>query len=188
MKLLFDLLPVLFFFIGYKFCGIYIATAIAMMAACIQVIIFRIKYLRYEKMHLVSLVLIVTLGGATLMFHNPAFIKWKPTGIYWLTSLIFLGSRFIGQKPIIQRMLDHEINLSLHIWYWLNYAWVIFFLLMGVLNIYVAYYFTTDVWVSFKLFGGAGLTLLFVVLQALYLSQYLVTEKKLIAGRARHLK
>ena|SRR3990167_1657474 len=184
MKLLFDLLPVLFFFISYKFFGIYIATAIAMLAAFTQVVVFRIKYRRYEKMHLLSLGLICLLGGATLAFHNPEFIKWKPTGIYWLTALVFLGSRFFGQKPIIQRMMDSEINLPINVWYWLNYAWVLFFLLMGVLNLYVAYYFNTDIWVSFKLFGGAGLTLLFVVLQAFYLSQYLLIDKKILPTKS----
>lgn len=147
-----------------------------MVASLLQVIFFRLKHQRYEKMHLISLVLIFVLGGATLLLHDPWFIKWKPTGIYWLTSLVFLGSRFIGSKTIIQKMMDSNISLPLNIWYRLNYAWVLFFVFMGSLNLYVAYHYSTDIWVNFKLFGGAGLTLIFVFLQAAFLSRHLVEK------------
>ncbi|OGV51998.1 MAG: septation protein A [Legionellales bacterium RIFCSPHIGHO2_12_FULL_42_9] len=177
MKPLFDFFPIVLFFIGYKFFGIYNATAVAMAASIAQVIFFRIKYQRYEKMHLISLALILVLGGATLFFHDPWFIKWKPTGIYWLTAIVLLTSRFFGTKTLTQKMMESNINLPTHIWYRLNYAWTNFFTLMGGLNLYVAYYYTTDAWVNFKLFGGVGLTLLFVILQAFYLSQHLIEEK-----------
>ena len=104
MKLLFDIFPIFIFFVCYKFYGIYTATVIAMLASIFQVILFRIREQRYEKMHLISLVMIVVLGGATLFFHNPAFIKLKPTGIYWLSAVAFLGSFFIGKKTLIQKM------------------------------------------------------------------------------------
>ncbi len=97
-------------------------------AALIQVAFYRLKHQRYEKMHLISLALIFVLGGATLFFHNPWFIKWKPTGIYWLTSLVFLGTSFIGSKPLIQKMMDGNISLPQKIWYRLNYAWAVFLL------------------------------------------------------------
>src|SRR3990167_959160 len=177
MKPLFDFFPIVLFFIGYKFFGIYNATAVAMAASIAQVIFFRIKYQRYEKMHLISLALILVLGGATLFFHDPWFIKWKPTGIYWLTATVLLVSRFIGQKTLTQKMMESNIHLPPHIWYRLNYAWVGFFVLMGSLNLYVAYFFTTDAWVNFKLFGGVGLTLLFVILQAIYLSHHIIEKK-----------
>lgn len=172
MKLLFDFFPILLFFICYKFFGIYPATAVAMIASVLQVVIHRIKHQRYEKMHLISLGLILILGGATLFFHNPWFIKWKPTGIYWLSSLVFLGSSFIGKKPLIQKMMESNVTLPTPIWQRLNIAWSIYFLLMGGLNLYVAYYYDTDIWVNFKLFGGAGCMLLFVFIQALYLSKH----------------
>lgn len=172
MKLLFDFFPILLFFICYKFFGIYTATAVAMGASVVQVLFYRIKHHRYEKLHLVSLSLILVLGGATLFFHNPWFIKWKPTGIYWLSSIVFLGSTFIGKKPIIQAMMDKNINLPQKIWLRLNIAWGAYFMVMGALNLYVAYNFDTDFWVNFKLFGGAGFMILFVFLQALYLTRH----------------
>lgn len=177
MKLLFDFFPILIFFISYKMFGIYTATTIAMAASLLQVIFYRVKHQRYEKMHLISLALIFVLGGATLFFHNPWFIKWKPTGIYWLTSLVFLGSSFFSSKPLIQKMMDGNISLPQKIWYRLNYAWAIFFVLMGAVNLYVAYSYSTDVWVNFKLFGGSGLTLIFVFLQALYLTRHLIEKE-----------
>jgi intracellular septation protein len=176
MKLLFDLFPVLLFFISYKFFGLYYATAIAMVAAVMQVVVFRLKYQRYERMHILSLILILTLGGATLIFHDPWFIKWKPTGIYWVTAAALLGSRFFSDKTLIQKIMENDISLPCNIWQRLNYAWVIFFVCMGIINLYVAYYFNTDSWVNFKLFGGAGLTLLFVIIQSFYLSQHLIAK------------
>jgi intracellular septation protein len=172
MKLLFDFFPIILFFICYKFFGIYIATGVAMLASLIQVIIHRLRHQRYEKMHLISLGLILVLGGATLFFHNPWFIKWKPTVIYWLSSIVFFVTTFIGKKPIIQKMMESNIDLPISIWRRLNIAWAIYFLLMGGLNLYIAYTYNTDIWVNFKLFGGAGCMLLFVFLQALYLTKH----------------
>ena len=177
MKLLFDLFPILVFFCCYKLYGIYTATAFAMVAAVLQVMFYRLKHQRYERMHLVSLALIVILGSATLFFKNPWFIKWKPTGIYWFSSLLFFGSSFLGNKPLIQKMMEANINLPSKIWYRLNGAWCVFFIMMGSINLYVAYSFDTDFWVTFKLFGGIGFTLAFVFLQALYLSKHLSVKE-----------
>ena len=174
MKLLFDFFPIVLFFIAYKLFDIYIATGIAMAGAIFQVIFHRIKYQRYEKQHLAGLALILVLGGATLFFHNPWFIKCKPTGIYWLTSLIFLGSAFIGKKTIIQKIMDSNVSLPAKIWKRLNYAWATYFIIMGGLNLYVAYFYTTDFWVNFKLFGGVGCMIVFVFIQALYLTKHAV--------------
>jgi len=138
-----------------------------------QVAFYRLKFQHFEKMHLYSLAIIVVLGGATLAFHNPWFIKWKPTGIYWLSALVFLYSSFIGAKPIIQKMMEANILLERRIWLRLNNAWAVFFVMMGSLNLYVAYNFDTDTWVNFKLFGGIGITLLFVLIQAFYLSKHM---------------
>lgn len=176
MKLLFDFFPILLFFICYRLFDIYTATAVAMASSVVQVIFYRIKNQRYEKLHLVSLSLILVLGGATLFFHNPWFIKWKPTGIYWLSSIVFMGSTFLGKKPLIQSMMDKNINLPQTVWRRLNIAWAIFFFLMGAVNIYVAYYFDTNFWVNFKLFGGAGFMLVFVFLQAMYLTRHMIEQ------------
>jgi intracellular septation protein len=173
MKLLFDFFPIVLFFIVYKLFGIYTATAVAMLASVSQVAFYRLKFQHYEKMHLFSLAIIMVLGSATLFFHNPWFIKWKPTGIYWLSALIFFGSSYIGNKPIIQKMMEANVSLRSQIWHRLNVAWSLFFVVMGALNLYVAYHFDTDVWVNFKLFGGVGFTVLFVLLQALYLAKHM---------------
>lgn len=173
MKLLFDFFPIVLFFIVYKTCDIYTATAVAMAASISQVVFYRLKFQHYDKLHLISLAIIVFLGGATLFFHNPLFIKWKPTGIYWLSALVFFGSSFIGSKPLIQKMMEANVQLSRKIWHRLNVAWSLFFIVMGGLNLYVAYYYNTDAWVNFKLFGGVGLTLLFVLIQAFYLTKHM---------------
>lgn len=176
MKLLFDFFPIILFFIGFKLFGIYNATAIAMVASIIQVAAYRLRQGHYEKIHLISLAIIMVLGGATLFFHNPWFIKWKPTGIYWITALIFLGSCHIGERSLIEKMMDGNINLPKIIWKRLNYAWTLFFIVMGSANLYVAYNYSTDAWVNFKLFGCAGFTLVFVFLQALYLTKHMVEK------------
>lgn len=178
MKFLVDFFPIILFFIGYKLFGIYVATGIAMVASALQVVFFRLKHHRYDKMHLFSLVIILVLGGATLFFHDPWFIKWKPTGIYWLTGLVFLFSPLVTQKPLIQKIMEGNISMPNKIWFRLNMAWVLFFIFMGALNIYIAFSFSTDAWVNFKLFGGAGLTLLFVFLQAIYLTRHALDKEK----------
>lgn len=173
MKLLFDFFPIVLFFIVFKFWGIYTATAVAMLASLSQVVLFRLKFRRFEKMHLISFAIIMILGGATLFFHNPVFIKWKPTGIYWFTAIVFFSSSFIGSKPLIQKMMEANVSLERGIWHRLNAAWSLFFVVMGSLNLYVAYYYDTDAWVNFKLFGGVGFTLIFVLIQALYLTKHM---------------
>lgn len=178
MKLLFDFFPIVAFFLSYKLQGIYFATVVAMAMSIIQVIIYKIKYDKFEPVYVIGLLLIVLLGGATLLFKNPWFIKLKPTGIYWLTAIAFMTSSFAGKRPIVQRMMEGSINLPILIWHRLNYAWVGFFVILGLLNLVIAYNYDTNTWVNFKLFGGAGLTLLFVFVQALYLTKH-ATEKSL---------
>jgi len=177
MKLLFDFLPILLFFIAYKISGIYVATAVIIVASAAQVGLFWLKHHRVEKMHLVTLVLVVILGGATILLHNPLFIYWKPTIVNWLFALVFLGSQFIGQKNLLQRMLEGQITVtSQHVWLRLNIAWVAFFIAMGAVNLYVAFNFEENTWVNFKLFGMMGLTIVFVIAQSLYLARYIIPE------------
>ena len=177
MKILFDFFPIFLFFITYRLFGIYTATAVAIVSSSLQVIIYRITHKHYEKMHLASFFLILILGGATLFFHNPWFIKFKPTGVYWLMSIAILLSQWMGAKPLVQKMMETNIDLPAEIWKRLNLAWSIYFALLGVVNLYIAYYFSTDIWVNFKLFGGVGLTLVFVVIQAVYLTRHIGTGK-----------
>lgn len=173
MKFLFDLLPVLLFFIAYKLDGIYVATAVLIVTSLAQVAWLWFRHRRIEKMPLITALLVLLLGGATLLLHDETFVKWKPTVVNWLFALAFLGSQFIGGKTLIERMMGGAIDLPAEIWSRLNTLWVAFFALMGVANLYVAFNFATDTWVNFKLFGMLGLTLVFVVLQSFYLARHL---------------
>jgi intracellular septation protein len=169
MRLLFDFFPVFLFFIAFKWAGIYMATTVTMIAACLQVGIYWLKYRKFEILHVITLATILILGGSTLLLHNELFIKWKPTAIYWVFALTFLGSQFVGEKLLIQRLLDKQMKIPLFAWQRLNTMWIIFFVFMGALNIYVVYHFSTDIWVNFKLFGTFGLSLVFLVIQGIYL-------------------
>ena len=172
MQTLFDFFPILLFFICYKFFGIYVATGTAMVASLAQVIIFRIRFQKYETMQLISMAMILVLGGLTLIFHNPWFIKWKPTVIYWLSAIVILFTATFNSKSLIQKLMENNIQLPPKIWKRLNYSWVVFFTLMGSLNIYIAYHFDTDTWVNFKLFGGSGCLIIFILGQAFFLTRY----------------
>jgi intracellular septation protein len=179
MKFLFDFLPVLLFFIAYKIYDIYVATAIIIVASILQVGWVWLKHRRVENMHLVTLILVVILGTATLLLQNEAFIKWKPTVVNWAFALGFLGSQFIGQKNLLQRMLDSQITLdSPKVWTNLNLTWVVFFIIMGIVNLYVAFNFDTNTWVNFKLFGMMGLTIVFVIGQSFYLAKHVVQPEE----------
>lgn len=173
MKFLFDFLPILLFFIAFKLYDIYIATAVAIAVSLIQTGWLWFRNRRIERMPLFTLLLIVVLGGATLILHDEYFIKWKPTAVNWLFAAVFLASQWIGQKPILQRMLGQNLELPAPVWLRLNLAWVSFFLAIGLANLYVAFNFDTDTWVDFKLFGMLGLTLVFVLAQAFYLARYI---------------
>lgn len=173
MKLLFDFFPILLFFLAFKVFGIYTATAVTMAASLLQVSVYWLKNRRFESLHLITLAIVILLGGSTLWLHNDLFIKWKPTVIYWIFALFFLGSQFIGKKPLVQRLLGAQLSLPHLVWRRLNFSWIIFFSLMGMLNVYVLYHFSTNAWVNFKLFGSLGLTLAFLVVQAIYMSRFM---------------
>ncbi len=175
MKLLFDFFPILLFFIAYKLFNIYIATGVAMIASFLQVISHRIKYHYFEPVHIITLVIILILGSATIIFHNTMFIKWKPTAVYWLFALFFLTTQFTGNKTLVQRMMDSKLTLPKLIWNRLNLSWAVFFTSMGVANLYVVHNFSTNAWVNFKLFGTLGITVIFIILQSFYIAKY--TEK-----------
>lgn len=176
MKLLADFFPVLLFFIAYKLYDIYVATLVAIGAALVQVGWQWFVHRKVEKMHLVTLGLLVLFGGMTLALRDPLFIKWKPTVVNWLFAIIFLGSQFFGRKNLVERMMSQAIELPRQIWLHLNMGWTIFFIIMGALNIYVAYNYPEDTWVNFKLFGMLGLTLLFILAQGLYIGRHIEPE------------
>jgi len=172
MKFLFDFFPILLFFAAYHLYGIYAATAVAMVASVLQIGAGWLLWRKVERMHWISAGLIVFFGGMTLLLHNPLFIMWKPTILNWLFALVFLGSAWIGSKPLVQRMMEHVIQVPREIWHRVNWAWVGFFFVSGVANILVAYQFSESTWVNFKLFGLMGMTFVFMILQGLYLGMY----------------
>jgi len=138
MKFLVDFFPVFLFFFAYKVYDIYVATAVAIVAAVIQVGWLRLKQHRTETMHLVTLGLLLIFGGLTILLRDRTFIMWKPSIVNWLFAAVFLGSHFIGERPLIARMMDRVIEVPSHIWRRLNLMWVIFFIVSGLANLYVA--------------------------------------------------
>lgn len=185
MKFLFDFFPILLFFGAYHLEGIYVATGVAMIASVVQIGVGWLMWRKVERMHWVSAGLIILFGGMTLILHNPLFIMWKPTILNWLFALVFLGSAFIGKKPLVQRMMEHVIQVPGSIWHRVNWAWVGFFVVSGVANILVAYQFSEAVWVNFKLFGLMGMTFLFMILQGLYLGIYAERPAEVQAEESR---
>lgn len=152
-----------------------------MIASTLQVSIYWLRHRRFEKIHLVMLIMILVLGGSTLLFHRTIFIKWKPTIVYWLFTIILAGSHFIGnKKPTLQKMLNKKISLPPKIWKHINVGWAVFFLIMGAVNLYVAYSFSTNTWVYFKLFGTLGMTLIFAILQGIYIYPHIIENEKTV--------
>jgi len=177
MKFLFDLFPVILFFAAYKFADIYVATGVAIAATFVQIGWVWFKHRKVDTMLWVSLGLITVFGGATLLLHNPTFIKWKPTVLYWLFAVVLLVSATLMKKNLIRKMLEEQMTLPEPLWARLNLSWVAFFAAMGIANLYVAFNFSEAAWVNFKLFGGMGLMIAFIVLQGLFLAKY-VEEKQ----------
>ncbi len=183
MKFLFDFFPLVAFLIAFYYPedreqGIYLAIQVLIIASAIQIIIYWLITRKFEKMHVITLILTVILGGATLLLKDVRFIKWKPTAINWVFALVFLGSQFIGKKPIIRRMMDHAISVPNEIWTKLNIGWVVFFIFSGIANLYVVYNFSTEFWVNFKVYGLLGLTFIFAIAQAMYMSQHIKDIKE----------
>jgi intracellular septation protein len=176
MKFLFDLIPVIVFFAAFKLADIYVATATAIAATFLQVGWLKLRRKPIEPMLWASLGLIVVFGGATLLLRDETFIKWKPTVLYWLFGVVLAGSDLFFRRNLIRTMLGAQMHLPDPVWTKLNWSWVAFFAFMGAANLYVAFRFTTDLWVNFKLFGGMGLMLAFVLAQAWWISRHLPDE------------
>jgi intracellular septation protein len=173
MKFLFDLFPVLLFFVAFKFADIYVATGVAIVATIAQVGWLKLRKKRVEPMLWASLAIIVVFGGATLLLQDETFIKWKPTVLYWMFGTVLAGAALLFRRNLIRSMLSEQMALPEPVWSRLNWSWVGFFTFMGAANLYVAYNYSTDLWVNFKLFGGMGLMLVFVVAQALLLAKHI---------------
>ena len=205
MKLLADFLPIILFFAAFKWAGsdkdaaaafasehfgflvsggvvgpgeapVLLATLVVMAATGVQVLVLKLRGKKVDTMLWVSLGLVTVLGGLTLWFHSDTFIKWKPTLLYWVMAGAFLLGPLLFGKNLLRVLLGEQLQLPDAVWQRLNWAWVAFFGAMGALNLWVAYNFSTEAWVNFKLFGGIGLMLVFTVAQGLYLSRFLPDE------------
>jgi intracellular septation protein len=178
-KFLFDLFPLLLFFVAYRFADIYVATGVAMVAAVGQIAYIRLTRQKIEPMHWINLVVIVVFGGATLWLQNEAFIKWKPTVLYWLFGVILMGSQLIWGKNLLQKLLSGKVELSAAGWNGLSLSWAGFFVFAGALNLFVAFsgYFSESAWVNFKVFGLMGLLIVFVIAQSLWLSKHMMADE-----------
>lgn len=173
MKLLIDFFPIILFFAAFKVWGIYTATAVAIAATVVQLAYMRMRHGRIEAMQWLSLGVIVVFGGATLLAHSETFIKWKPTVLYWLMGGALMVGQVLLKKNFIRSLMGAQVELPEVAWTRLNWAWTGFFLVMGCVNLWVAYTFDTDTWVNFKLFGSLGLMVVFIIAQAFYLSRYM---------------
>lgn len=197
MKFLFDLFPILLFFTAYKLGdanpetaaallaslgldpgalnkpGLFLATLVAILATFGQIAWVWLRHRKVETMLWVSLVLIAVFGGATLLLHDELFIKWKPTVLYWLFALALGLAPVLFERNLIRLMMEKQVTLPEAIWTRLNLGWAGFFTFMGVANLYVAFSFSTDAWVNFKLFGSIGLMLFFILAQSLYLARHI---------------
>jgi intracellular septation protein len=178
MKKLFEFIPVILFFITFKLYDIYVATAVVIVATTIQVIFTWFKYKKVETMQLITLGLILVMGGLTLYLQDEQFIKWKLTIIEWLFGIAFLGSQFLGKKPFVERMMGASLELPSLIWKRLNLMWATFFISVGFINIYVMQSYNTDDWVTFKTFGVPGLMIVFIFVQMIFIYKYLPTAEE----------
>lgn len=205
MKILLDFLPILLFFGTFKYAEankewaarfasehfgffvsggvvgvaeapVLLATLVVIVATMAQILVLLARGKKIDMMLWISLALVVVLGGATVWFHSETFIKWKPSVLYWAMGLAFWVSQTFFRKNLLQAMMGAQLELPSGVWQRLNFAWIAFFALMGLLNLYVAYSFDTATWVNFKLFGGMGLMLLFTLAQGVYLTRHLKPE------------
>jgi intracellular septation protein len=176
MKLLLDFFPIVLFFVAFKVAGIYVATGVAIAATIAQIAWLRYSTGKVEPMQWIGLAVIVLFGGATIIAQNDTFIKWKPTVLYWLMAGSLAAGQLLFRKNLLKSLMGSQLVLPDSAWRVTNWSWIAFFSVMGVVNLWVAYHFDTNTWVNFKLFGGLGLMVLFVLAQAVYLGRHVKAE------------
>lgn len=174
-KFLFDLFPLILFFIAFKMADIFTATAVAIAAGILQFVWLKLRGKTIETMHWINLGVIIVFGGATLLFQNDAFIKWKPTVLYWVFAGALLGGKLFFKRNLMQKLMGGQIDMPAVAWDKLNLSWAGFFVVCGALNLYVAFsgQFTEAQWVNFKVFGLMVLMVIFVIGQSVWLSRYM---------------
>ena len=183
MHLFYDILPVFLFFLAFKFFGIYVATVVGIAATFAQVVMTRLFRKKWDKTQVITFCVFVFFGSMTLYFHDPIFVKWKPTIIFWIFALVILGSQIFTSTPIMQRLMQNVIQekggeVPKKVWRNVNILWAFFFLVMGSINLYIAYNFDDAAWVNFKFYGITSALFVFSVLQSFYLLRYLSDHKE----------
>ncbi len=182
MKQFFDFFPVLAFVVAYFVTrDMILATKILMGASALQIAGFWLLKRRVEKMHLATFVILVVMGGLTIALQNKAFIMWKPTIVNWLFALVFLGSQFFGKRNLVRTLVEGLIKQNTHLrieipeskWLPINISWITFFIVLGCINLVVAYHFDEETWVTYKLVGQTILNIGFLVVQFIYLSRFI---------------
>ncbi len=202
MKLLFDFLPIILFFGAFKYAEghadwaarfatehfgfmvsggvvgteeapVLLATMVAIVATCTQIAYLLARRRKIDMILWITFSVVVVLGGATIWFHNPDFIKWKLTVVYWGSGIAFWVSQAFFGKNLLQTLMGEQLHLPTKVWQRLNVVWIAFYALMGTLNLYVAYNYSISAWANFKVFGATGLMLVFVIAQGFYVSRYL---------------
>ena len=173
MQSLLELFPLVAFFVAYSLGGIYVATAVLMGSMALLLIVDYARTRSIPTMHAISTVLVFLFGAATLILHNQRFIQWKPTVFFWLLSVALLGSMWIGKQPLVQRLLGVALEGQAQVpdstWRRVNLLWVVFYALLGAVNLYVAFNTPTDLWVKFKAFGLTAATIVFTGAQVAWL-------------------
>jgi intracellular septation protein len=201
MKFLLDFLPIVLFFVTFKLAdghadaaakfatdhlgfavsggvvaateaAVLLATVVVIVATLLQIALLLAMRRKVDTMLWVTFALVTVLGGATVWFHNPTFIKWKPSALYWAMAIAFWVSQTLFGKNVLKSLVGDQLELPEAIWRRLNLAWIAFFALMGIANLYVAYNYSTSTWASFKVFGLTGLMLVFMLAQGAYLARY----------------
>lgn len=181
MQLFYEIFPVFLFFLAFKIYGIYVATVVGIVTTLLQVIITRVWAGRWDKKEVITLGVFVLFGGMTLYFHDPIFVKWKPTIVFWIFAVAILVSHLFMQKPLMQRLMENVLqgkgDVPHQIWKKLNLVWAVFFICLGAVNLYVAYHYSNDAWVNFKFYGVTSALFLLSLFQALYLMRYMSDNK-----------
>ena len=181
MKFLFDFFPILAFFIAFylpedRQQGIYAATYTIIVASFIQICLYWLLYKKFEKMHVITFIVVLIFGGLTIYLQDENFIKWKPTIVNWCFAIALIASHFIGEQTLFQRMIhlaDDKMQLPEQVWRNINMSWAIFFILVGFVNLYVAFNFDTEFWVNFKAWGMTLLNLIFLIGMGIYMYKYI---------------
>jgi intracellular septation protein len=176
MRVLADYFPLVLFFVAFKLSGIWVATAVAIAASIVQIAWFQFKG-TVSPVHWLSLAIIVVFGGATLLLRDETFIKWKPTVLYLAFGAILAGGKLVWQRDLLSLVMK-DITLPATVWTRLTWSWVAFFVAMAFANWYIAFHFSTDTWVNFKVWGGIGLFFAFALAQALFLARHVIEPSR----------